>query len=86
MALSLEDQDWRAGAACAAAGEAELWFAVGAVEHKKAKLICRHCNVRRECLSFAMNEPVDHGIWGGLTERERRRHRRQSTRSDSRPS
>ena len=86
MGLSLEDQDWRSGAACAAVGEAELWFAVGALEHKKAKSICRHCDVRRECLSYAMSEPVDHGIWGGLTERERRRQRRQAARSDSRPS
>ena len=86
MALSLEDQDWRALALCASSGESELWFAVGALEHKKAKSICRHCDVQRECLSYAMDEPVDHGIWGGLTERERRRHRRKAGTADWRTS
>lgn len=82
MALALEDQDWRSGAACGASGESELWFAVGALEHKKAKQICRQCPVRTQCLSYAMDEPVDHGIWGGLTERERRRHRRKAGPND----
>lgn len=71
------DQDWRAQALCASA-DLNLWFAVGAVEHKAAKAICRRCEVRSSCLAYAMEEPVDHGIWGGLTERERRRTRRKA--------
>jgi WhiB family redox-sensing transcriptional regulator len=74
----LEDQDWRAAALCSG-GNAELWFAVGALEHKQAKMICRQCPVRSECLTYAMEAPVDHGIWGGLTERERRRTRRRAS-------
>lgn len=73
----LVDQDWRAEASCSKT-DPELWFAVGALEHKRAKNICRDCPVRRQCLSYAMDAPVDHGIWGGLTERERRRFRRQA--------
>lgn len=72
-----QDQDWRALAACAIK-DPDLFFAVGAREHKDAKKICRTCPVRRDCLSYAMDVPVDHGIWGGLTERERRRYRRQA--------
>lgn len=71
------DQDWRAVGLCAGS-DPDLFFAVGALEHKQAKRICRSCPVRRECLSYAMDSPVDHGIWGGLTERERRRWRRKA--------
>jgi WhiB family transcriptional regulator, redox-sensing transcriptional regulator len=71
----LQDQDWRAQADCAKTNP-DLWFAPGAMEHKEAKRICRHCPVQRQCLSYAMSAPVDHGVWGGLTERERRRQRR----------
>lgn len=71
----LLDQDWRALAGCAQT-DPDLWFSPGAVEHKEAKRICRECPVRKQCLTYAMEAPVDHGVWGGLTERERRRHRR----------
>jgi WhiB family redox-sensing transcriptional regulator len=79
--VSLQDQDWRAHGACAKT-DPDLFFAVGALEHKQAKLVCRTCPVRRECLSYAMDAPVDHGIWGGLTERERRRYRRKAPGGD----
>ncbi len=74
------DQDWRAVGLCAGR-DPDLWFAVGALEHKQAKRICRDCPVRFECLSYAMDHPVDHGIWGGMTERERLRWRRKAGRA-----
>ncbi len=74
------DQDWRAEGLCAGR-DPDLWFAVGAFEHKQAKRICRDCPVQRECLSYAMDLPVDHGIWGGMTERERLRWRRKAGRA-----
>jgi WhiB family redox-sensing transcriptional regulator len=75
--LLLLDQNWRAFAGCAKT-DPDLFFAVGAEEHRTAKEICRQCPVRRECLSYAMDVPIDHGIWGGMTERERRRYRRRA--------
>lgn len=78
MSLALLDQDWRAEALCARF-DPDLFFAPGAIEHKEAKRVCRECPVQMQCLSYAMSTPVDHGIWGGMTERERRRHRRQGT-------
>lgn len=72
---TLSDQDWRGLGSCAGT-DPDLWFAVGAMEHKRAKRICASCPVREQCLSYAMDAPVDHGVWGGLTERERRRYRR----------
>lgn len=80
-AVDLVDQDWRAHALCGNTNS-DLFFAVGAMEHKQAKRICRECPVRGECLAYAMEAPVDHGIWGGLTERERRRFRRNAVNGD----
>ena len=39
----------------------------------KAKMICGDCSVQRDCLDFALRVREPHGIWGGLTEAERRR-------------
>ena len=77
----LLEQDWRAMGSCSKT-DPDLWFAVGAIEHKQAKRICRECPVQGQCLAYAMDAPVDHGIWGGLTERERRRFRRQAGAKD----
>ena len=73
----LTGENWRADALCSRT-DPDLWFSPGAIEHKEAKRICRDCPVRLDCLQYAMETPVDHGIWGGLTERERRRFRRQA--------
>ncbi len=80
-ALDTVDQNWRAHASCAGM-DPDLFFAAGAIEHKLAKRICRGCPVRRQCLSYAMDAPIDHGVWGGLTERERRRYRRRAAGGD----
>ena len=77
----IAEQDWRALGACSKTYP-DLWFAVGAIEHKQAKRICRECPVQGKCLAYAMDSPVDHGIWGGLTERERRGFRRKATNGD----
>lgn len=41
-----------------------------------AKAICRGCPVRTQCLEFALATRLDHGVWGGMTEIERRSLRR----------
>lgn len=41
-----------------------------------AKAICRSCPVRADCLELALTTRLDHGVWGGLTEAERRSLRR----------
>lgn len=43
---------------------------------REAKAICRGCPVRRECLAYALANREPFGIWGGCSERERRRLRR----------
>ena len=69
--------DWRAGAACRDA-DPELFFPDGDIRSaraqvKTAKLICRGCRVSASCLSWALASGQEAGIWGGLTEDERRR-------------
>jgi WhiB family transcriptional regulator, redox-sensing transcriptional regulator len=39
----------------------------------KARKICRDCPVMSQCLEYALVERIDHGVWGGCSERERRR-------------
>jgi WhiB family redox-sensing transcriptional regulator len=48
---------------------------------EEAKTICSLCAVRRPCLEFALTTREKHGVWGGLTERERRRVLRQRRKS-----
>ena len=48
---------------------------------EEAKTICSMCAVRKPCLEFALRTREKHGVWGGLTERERRRVLRQRRRS-----
>ena len=72
---------WHDQAACRDA-DPDLFFPDGDIRSvraqvKAAKLICRSCPVRTVCLSWALTSGQAHGIWGGLTEDERRRlHRR----------
>ena len=41
-------------------------------EQNKAKMVCAGCPVRTECLAEALDNQIEWGVWGGLTERERR--------------
>jgi len=46
---------------------------------RDAKRVCESCPVREECLKYAMDNDERFGIWGGLSERERRRLRKQAS-------
>ena len=62
--------DWAALAACNRADPDEL-FVTGAAQNR-AKAVCMSCPVRAECLADALDNRVEFGVWGGMTERERR--------------
>jgi len=71
--------DWRHRAACRDF-DPELFFPVsetgpGARQVAQAKAVCARCPVRAECLDYALDNGLDHGIFGGLTEQERRKVR-----------
>jgi dienelactone hydrolase len=61
---------WVAKARCRSADPDEL-FVRGAAQ-KRAAVICRHCPVIIECLADALDNQVEFGVWGGMTERQRR--------------
>ena len=72
---------WQQDAECANyAGEVDFFPARGE-SLRDAKAVCTICPVRTECLEFAMRLKVAHGVWGGLSERERRSLRRERRRA-----
>jgi WhiB family redox-sensing transcriptional regulator len=77
--------DWRDDAACRVHEDPDLWFPSGdsapyRLQIHQAKTVClTQCAVREECLAYALAERLDIGVWGGLSEGERRRlHRRKA--------
>ena len=67
---------WTEDANCKGA-DADIFFPERGASTRKAKAICRACSVQSECLEFAIENSEKFGIWGGLSERERRRIKRQ---------
>jgi WhiB family redox-sensing transcriptional regulator len=61
---------WVSQARCRQADPDEL-FVRGAAQ-RKAAVICRHCPVIQECGADALDNRVEFGVWGGMTERQRR--------------
>jgi WhiB family transcriptional regulator, redox-sensing transcriptional regulator len=78
----LTHDDWRTRAACRDE-DPELFFPVseigpGARQTERAKAVCARCPVRAQCLEYALDSGLDHGIFGGTTDAERRRLRRRT--------
>src|SRR5918997_5543935 len=68
--------DWRHRSACLDE-DPELFFPIGntgpaILQIEEAKQVCRRCEVREQCLAWALEAGQDHGVWGGLSEEERR--------------
>ncbi|MFF3351004.1 WhiB family transcriptional regulator [Streptomyces sp. NPDC002779] len=63
-------EEWGGQAKCRTVEPDEL-FVDGAAQNR-AKVVCAGCPVRTECLAHALDRRIEHGIWGGMTERERR--------------
>ncbi len=51
----------------------EQFFVRGAAQSRRAVRVCERCTVRTFCLEYALDNEIDYGIWGGMTERQRRR-------------
>ena len=65
----MQRDDWTMRAKCR--GMEDALFPE-ASDQKRARLLCSGCPVRFECLSEALDNRIEWGIWGGMTERERR--------------
>jgi WhiB family redox-sensing transcriptional regulator len=71
------DTAWREQANCRGV-DPDLFYPERGASTAEAKAVCRACVVREACLEQALTSPAEtFGIWGGLSERERRRVRRQ---------
>src|SRR5206468_2765208 len=62
---------WRELAACRGT-DLEVFFPGRGESAEPARQVCAGCPVRQACLDYAITNRITHGIWGGLTERERR--------------
>jgi WhiB family transcriptional regulator, redox-sensing transcriptional regulator len=77
--------DWRHLSACLDE-DPELFFPIGNTgpairQIEEAKAVCRRCDVREQCLTWALESGQDHGVWGGLSEDERRALKRRTARA-----
>jgi WhiB family redox-sensing transcriptional regulator len=71
---------WRQRAACRGV-DPDVFYPSTDEEAEEAKAICRICPVRESCLEYALVNRERDGVWGGATERERRRIIRQRRKS-----
>ena len=74
---SAQDLSWQERALCAQT-DPEAFFPEKGGSTREAKRVCLSCDVRSECLEYALGHDERFGIWGGLSERERRRLKRRS--------
>ena len=77
--------DWRHRSACLDE-DPELFFPIGntgpaILQIEEAKQVCRRCDVREQCLAWALEAGQDHGVWGGMSEDERRALKRRNARA-----
>ena len=70
-----QDQGWQIQANCMGV-DPDLFFPERGASTKEAKEVCRGCVVQNDCLEYALAIGEKFGIWGGMSERERRRLRR----------
>ena len=63
---------WMADGACRAYSP-NTFFPSDGVGVDRARKICATCSVTAPCLEYALENHIDHGVWGGCSERERRR-------------
>lgn len=78
--LERVEEAWRARAACRGL-DAAVFYPVDEDEVEEARAICALCPVQETCLEYALANGEKLGIWGGLTEKERRRILRERRKS-----
>jgi WhiB family redox-sensing transcriptional regulator len=78
--VPLTNQTWRQLAACRGV-EPDVFYPTSEDEADAAKAVCAVCPVRQPCLEYALASRERDGVWGGATEKERRRILRQRRKS-----
>jgi WhiB family redox-sensing transcriptional regulator len=64
--------DWMARGKCKEVAP-DIFFPSDGMGVQVAQRICAECPVAQQCLEYALEHHIDHGVWGGCSERERRR-------------
>lgn len=64
---------WQARGRCRSGPGPDPFFPGRGESHEEAQAFCTGCEVRSECLEYALDNGVDHGVWGGTSGTERRR-------------
>lgn len=67
-----EERPWVVFSACRDK-DSDLFFPENRVQEREAMSICASCPVQPECLEYAFEADIRFGIWGGMTEKQRRR-------------
>lgn len=75
MPSAAAPESWRERAVCSQV-DPEMWFPEKGGSTSDAKKICLGCPVKNECLEYALTNDERFGVWGGYSERERRRIKR----------
>ena len=70
-ATRVREMTWVEEALCRGA-DPEQFFQRGKRKSRPAIQICERCQVRQQCLEYALREGIELGVWGGLTSRQRR--------------
>ena len=70
--------EWQERALCSQT-DPEAFFPEKGGSSREAKRICSDCPVRIECLNYALRRDERYGVWGGMSERERRRLKRMAS-------
>lgn len=68
-------ENWQDQANCLGV-DPDIFYPERGESHEEAKKVCNGCIVRADCLSYALQRREKYGIWGGTSERERRRIQR----------
>ncbi len=84
--MGQEQGGWRNEAECLGE-DPELFFPIGntgpaALQIEDAKAVCRRCHVTQACLEWAIDHKQDAGVWGGMSEDERRALKRRTGRAN----
>lgn len=81
--MSATRDDRLAGRSCVDV-DPNLFFSTLREDERAAKAVCQGCPVREVCLEIALTTHQEHGVWGGLTEKERRSLKRRLRRARAR--
>jgi WhiB family redox-sensing transcriptional regulator len=73
--IQIQAPDWMDGAVCAQT-DPEVFFPEKGKSSREAIRVCRKCTVAPECLTHALKAGERFGVWGGMSERQRRKMRR----------